>query len=276
LNQHKPEPCVEIHPLDAQHYGLIANSLAKIETAWGSMLARVTISDQQQSGNLFVPMHWTAQYASQGRMGSLVNPVVDPISKQAESKHTPVRISPYIPDWYAFILSRHELNLHNIEYWVKNKADQYYRYELASTALSESWPAWINAHLPNINQTANDVLEYADSGLKQYRAAYLLDNALDTVIFIDGANTLPERAWLGSLFAKNQLDASERSALLSGKPPQGKPDCGAIICACFNVGETTIRNTIASQGLKSVQEVGRCLKAGTNCGSCLPEIKALF
>ncbi|WP_347985829.1 molybdopterin-dependent oxidoreductase [Methylomonas sp. AM2-LC] len=276
LNQHKPEPCVEIHPLDAQQYGLIANSLAKIETAWGSMLARVTITDQQQSGQLFVPMHWTAQYASQGRMGSLVNPVVDPISKQAESKHTPVRISPYTPDWYAFILSRHALKLDNIEYWIKNKADHYYRYELASAALSQSWPDWISQHLPNSHQTANDVMEYADSGLQQYRAAYLHENELDTVIFIDGTNTLPERAWLGSLFAKNQLDTSERSALLSGKPPQGKPDCGAIICACFNVGETTIRNAIASQSLKTVQEVGRCLKAGTNCGSCLPEIKALF
>ncbi|MEI7795283.1 MAG: (2Fe-2S)-binding protein [Methylococcaceae bacterium] len=24
------------------------------------------------------------------------------------------------------------------------------------------------------------------------------------------------------------------------------------------------------------QEVGNCLKAGTNCGSCVPEIKALL
>ena len=95
LNQHKPEPFVEIHPSDATQYGLSANSLAMIESHWGSMIARVHITDSQQQGNVFVPMHWTTQYASHGRMGALVNPVVDPISKQPESKHTPVRIMPY-------------------------------------------------------------------------------------------------------------------------------------------------------------------------------------
>jgi len=59
------------------------------------MIARVQITDSQKQGSLFVPMHWTEQYASQGRMGALVNPVVDPISKQPESKHTPVRIKAY-------------------------------------------------------------------------------------------------------------------------------------------------------------------------------------
>ncbi len=93
LNQHKPEPFVEVHPADAERYALLPNTLAIIESQWGSMIARVQITDSQQQGCLFVPMHWTEQYASQGRMGALVNPVVDPISKQPESKHTPVRIT---------------------------------------------------------------------------------------------------------------------------------------------------------------------------------------
>ena len=105
LNQHKPEPFVEVHPVDAQQYALLPNTLAVIESQWGSMLARVQITDSQQPGSLFVPMHWTEQYASQGRMGALVNPVVDPVSKQPESKHTPVRIKAYQPVWQGFILS---------------------------------------------------------------------------------------------------------------------------------------------------------------------------
>ncbi|MGR9000212.1 MAG: molybdopterin dinucleotide binding domain-containing protein [Gammaproteobacteria bacterium] len=61
------------------------------------MIARVQITNSQQQSGLFVPMHWTGQYASQGRMGALVNPVVDPVSKQPESKHTPVQIKAYQP-----------------------------------------------------------------------------------------------------------------------------------------------------------------------------------
>jgi len=34
LNQHKPEPFVEVHPVDAERYGLAANSLATIESFW--------------------------------------------------------------------------------------------------------------------------------------------------------------------------------------------------------------------------------------------------
>jgi assimilatory nitrate reductase catalytic subunit len=65
-------------------------------------------------------------------------------------------------------------------------------------------------------------------------------------------------------------------ALLTGRPPVGVPDVGTIVCACFNVGEKTIQAAIKEKNLKTHQEVGICLKAGTNCGSCVPEIKALL
>ncbi|MCK5353783.1 MAG: molybdopterin-dependent oxidoreductase, partial [Methyloprofundus sp.] len=123
LNQHKPEPFVEIHPVDADHYKMVQNTLAVVESHWGKMIARVQITDTQQQGTLFIPMHWTEQYASQGRMGALVNPVVDPISHQPESKHTPVRIKTYQAAWYGFILSRHQLEFNHPEYLVKVKGN---------------------------------------------------------------------------------------------------------------------------------------------------------
>jgi len=79
-----------------------------------------------------------------------------------------------------------------------------------------------------------------------------------------------------SLFVKTQLETPERMALLTGMPPLGVPDVGIIVCACFNVGEKTILTAIMEKGLKTHQEVGQWLKAGTNCGSCMLEIKALL
>ncbi len=184
LNQHKPEPFVEVHPVDAERYGLVANTLAIIESLWGSMIARVQITDSQQQGSLFVPMHWTEQYASRGRMGALVNPVVDPISKQPESKHTPVRIKAYQPVWQGFILSRRELTVNGSEYWVKIKGEQFYRYELAGLTLPENWQEWAEkicattmAKLPsgrNIKTPAKAI-----TGLRS-----IVDNQLESVIFI--------------------------------------------------------------------------------------------
>ncbi len=276
LNQHKPEPFVEVHPVDAQHYALLPNALAVIESQWGSMIARVQITDSQQQNCLFVPMHWTAQYASQGRMGTLVNPVVDPVSKQPESKHTPVRIKAYQPVWQGFILSRRELHVTEAEYRVKIKGEQFYRYELAGVTLPEDWRSSVQKNLCSTTDENPQWQEYQDPGKGNYRAAQIINNQLETVIFIAADNDLPERSWLSSLFAKAQLETPERMALLTGIPPVGVPDVGTIVCACFNVGEKTIRTAIKEKGLKTHQEVGCCLKAGTNCGSCVPEIKALL
>ena len=276
LNQHKAEPFVEIHPADAQHYGLLANTLASLESAWGSMIARVQITDGQLQGNLFVPMHWTEQYAGRGRMGALVNAVTDPISNQPESKHTPVRIKAYQPVWQGFILSRRELAIHEPDYWVKIKGEQFYRYELAGLSLPENWPEWTQKNLSDNEGATAQWQEYQDSARGNYRAARLLNNRLESVVFIATESALPDRNWLTGLFAKTELEKAERMALLTGTPPLGVADVGTIVCACFNVGELTIQSAIKEKGLKTHQDVGRCLKAGTNCGSCIPEIKALL
>jgi assimilatory nitrate reductase catalytic subunit len=292
LNQHKAEPFVEVHPVDAQSYGLVGNSLAMIESHWGSMIARVQITDSQLPGNVFVPMHWTEQYASRGRMGALVNSIVDPISNQPESKHTPVRIKAYQPVWQGFILSRGELSMVAPDYWVKIKGEQYYRYELAGLSLPENWQEWAQKNLSDNDGATPQWQEYQDPAQGNYRAARIVNNQLESVVFIAAESALPatawmqeveqrrerlpERNWLTSLFAKTELEKAERMALLTGKPPVGVADVGTIVCACFNVGEKTIQAAIREKGLKTHQEVGRCLKAGTNCGSCVPEIKALL
>jgi assimilatory nitrate reductase catalytic subunit len=85
---------------------------------------------------------------------------------------------------------------------------------------------------------------------------------------------LPQRTWLGMQFDKPSLDARSRNALLSGYAPAGE-DIGRIVCACFSVGEKTIQKSVLG-GCKNAAEVGAELKAGTNCGSCVPEIKQII
>ena len=77
------------------------------------------------------------------------------------------------------------------------------------------------------------------------------------------------------LFAAGPLTDDQRRMLLSGKPPQGLASTGPVVCACFGVGRNTICDTIAA-GARSAAEIGLRLKAGTNCGSCIPELKRLI
>ena len=63
--------------------------------------------------------------------------------------------------------------------------------------------------------------------------------------------------------------------LLSGRSSEGLASSGPIVCACFGVGKTAISDAIA-QGAWTPAAIGARLKAGTNCGSCIPEMKRLI
>ena len=42
------------------------------------------------------------------------------------------------------------------------------------------------------------------------------------------------------------------------------------------MGRTTIVHAIANQGLTSVDAIGAAVQAGTNCGSCIPELRQIL
>jgi assimilatory nitrate reductase catalytic subunit len=72
LAAHVSEPFVEMHPDDAAALGLEQGMLARVETEHGAALLRVMPSEGQQPGSVFVPIHWSAENSSAGRIGALV------------------------------------------------------------------------------------------------------------------------------------------------------------------------------------------------------------
>ena len=271
LSSHILETYVEVHPADASRFGLNDGGLARLESRWGRMIARVVVTDAQQLGSVFVPMHWNSQFSSHGRVGPLVNAAVDPISGQPESKHTPVRISSYKPGWYGFLLSRKTLTPPT-NYWVKAIGNGYWHYELADEHVPANWSDWARESFGE----QGEWLDYVDAGLGRYRGANIVDGRLQACVFVSPSVDLPSRNWLASLFRTELLSDSDRIGLLAGKPVRGQADTGATVCACFNVGVNTIVDAIVKQGLNTPEAIGQALKAGTNCGSCIPELKALI
>jgi assimilatory nitrate reductase catalytic subunit len=81
---------------------------------------------------------------------------------------------------------------------------------------------------------------------------------------------------LAELFRGGPIPASARLGILSGSLGNVNADRGAIICSCFSVGRATLVEAIQSQRLTSTREIGAALRAGTSCGSCLPELSALL
>jgi anaerobic selenocysteine-containing dehydrogenase/bacterioferritin-associated ferredoxin len=248
---------------------------AKVRTHWGSMVARVRISGEVPRGALFVPMHWNDCHASEGRVGALVNPVVDPLSGEPEFKHTPANIHPFPVEWYGVVLARWPIEARAMTWWTLIYGAGFLRYELAGREVPADWAQWVRDLLGSEAPDA-DYVEYCDATAGVYRAAYVSADRLEACAYFFRRPELPARAWPASLFAKEKLEASERTALLAGRPLRAGDDAGALVCSCFGVGRHTLHRLIASEGLTDARQVGERLRAGTNCGSCLPEIRALL
>ena len=275
LSAHQPEPYIDLHARDAARASIADGSLVRVASRWGEIIVRAHVSDQQRAGDVFVPMHWNDQYASKARVGAVVNPAVDPVSGEPEFKHTPVRIESYRPSWYGFLLSRRRLGLAGAAYWVAAKGDKVWRYEIAGDQPPDDWAAHARSLLCNKD---NEVgwIEYFDKARHQYRGARLVGERLESCIFIGPGHALPPRDWLAGLFSLDALDSPQRTSLLTGAPGKGRPDAGRTVCACFNVGVNTIVAAIRKDGLSSPEAIGAALQAGTHCGSCLPELRALI
>jgi assimilatory nitrate reductase catalytic subunit len=273
LNAHSYEPYVQMHGRDAQRFHLQDGGLARLNSRHGNMLARVQVSDEQRIGSVFVPMHWNDAYARSARVDALAAPIIDPISGQPELKHTPVYAVPYRPAWQGFVLSRERLALPEANYCACTQGAGYWRHEIAGEVLPGNWRDWVQA----VMSCSGDLIEYRDAAMGRYRAACVQDGRLEAVFFIAPDQRLPEREWLASLFSQTAIDPADLAGLLTARPPKGSAaNTGRTVCACFSVGEKTILNAIQQQGLTSVEAVGACLKAGTGCGSCVPEIRRIL
>ena len=275
LTTHTPEPYVDLHPQDALLAGTREGELVRVSTRWGSLVARLRMSGEMPRGMMFVPIHWNSAFASDARAGALVNPVVDPISGEPELKHTPARVTPFIVSWHGFILTRRPPPMLDVTWWTLAHGTQFYRYELAGRRVHGDWSAWAR-RLLNASSREADWLEYSDPSAGVYRGALLVEDRMAACVFISPRPNLPSRTWLATLFAKERIDDTDRAGLLIGQAPDPRADTGPIVCSCFGVGKTTLWDAIVKHKLATPQEVGQKLRAGTNCGSCVGEIKTLI
>ena len=269
LGAHLPEPFVEVHPDDANRFGIVDDSFARVTTDYGQCVLKVVVNDRQQRGVLFAPIHWSQSNASSARVGALVAPFTDPYSGQPEAKSTPASIQPYEYVFRGFMLSRKEIQLPSSVWWARAAVAGGVGYLFADNADLSRWAAWLRA------VAGTDLAEYCDFGGGVYRAASFASDRIEACLFVGPAHDAGDWDVVKSLFAADSLGDDQRAMLLSGRSSEGLVSAGPIVCACFGVGRATICDAIAG-GALTAAEIGAKLKAGTNCGSCLPELKQLI
>ncbi|NMM10253.1 MAG: molybdopterin-dependent oxidoreductase [Polaromonas sp.] len=135
-----------------------------------------------------------------------------------------------------------------------------------------------------------DTLRYADKKKGQHRTIRLLrrgthEEKTELTGFVLAGDTSAQ-AWITTLL-RDELPAQAYGRLLllpGAKPPVAVLSRGTVVCSCLNVTDLAIDDHLSivsesgdagylgtdEQRLASLQDA---LKCGTNCGSCLPELK---
>jgi assimilatory nitrate reductase catalytic subunit len=267
LSAHMAEPFVEIHPADANALGIRRANLVRLSNRHGSALVRALVTDRQQRGQLFVPMHWTDQFASNGRVDALVTGKVDPVSSQPALKMAQVLAEPVGVRLYGFLVAANKPVLCT-DYWASAPATNGWRAEIAMVEEPEDWAEFLSRTFG----TAATFQSIRDERSGR-RAFVLIDNGrLVAALYTSPDPVLVSRQWAVDLLSEADLTAS---TVLAGRPGADRPDGGAIVCSCMGVGINTITDAVTRHGCTTVEAVGALTRAGTNCGSCRAEIRGI-
>lgn len=262
LNAHEPEPFVTLHPGDAGALGLSENELVHLENSRGQCTLRLKLSKTQRRGEAFSPIHWSGRFASAARVGVLFAPETDPLSGQPELKQAAIRIRALSDNQCARLITSETLDISSsVLYWARLAIEGAQGYSLALEQ-GVSWKNWL--------ETLLDIPGLAClKGLRNGHAEYHFFDQGTLVAWLD---TSPSDKVLDIRAMEQRWMEARMSAF--GRLGE-KTDESQVVCACFHVSKQDIEKAI-SEGSDSTFALGRRLRCGTQCGSCVPELEMLL
>ncbi|HAX20412.1 MAG TPA: nitrate reductase [Hydrogenophaga sp.] len=299
---HVAEPAVQLHPQDMERRGLKDGDLVHVTSKRGSIVVPLEASKEIGLSQAFIAMHWGAEYLS-GRgshgeplagVNALTTSAYCPTSKQPELKHAAVKILKAELPWNLLAMA-----------WLPADRALSAQAELRALMTSFEFASCVPfgrertgvlfraaAHeAPDVATVeriesllglgGTDALRYVDKRLGQRRTARLLraEGATRLEGFVLAGDVRAE-AWIKPLL-QDELPAEAYGRLLlmpGAKAPVAVVAKGKQVCTCFNVSEDDIGAQLQTSRGSDDQRLAALqsgLKCGTNCGSCIPELRRL-
>ncbi|HEU0187237.1 MAG TPA: molybdopterin-dependent oxidoreductase, partial [Gallionellaceae bacterium] len=281
LFSHVEEPLLAMNAQDMVRRGLSDGDLVQVSSRRGQLNVRVETSAEVRSGQVFMPMHWGSQFMRGLGVNALTTRARDPCSQQPELKHAAVQVEKLNLPWQMVAqrrgntLARMALLqplLQHFDYaalGLYGRDDELVVLRAANAApVPDAVLAEIDAILGL--DDANEVMNYRDAKRGISKRALMEDGRL---LGVRLTGETVARDWLKEIIANGTDAQALRPWLFAplSTPPAGLPQRGRIVCNCLDVSEQEILAEFRhGQNLPAIQDK---LKCGTQCGSCLPELK---
>lgn len=299
---HVSEPVVQLHPQDMARRGLASGDLVHVTSKRGTILVPVQASTELGFSQAFMAMHWGGEYlsgvSSTGEplagVNALTTSAYCPMSKQPELKHAAVNVRKAELPWTLLgmawlpgdqaLSAREDLRAFMAQFpfascvpFGRERSGVLFRaaaHEAPENICIERIETLLGLSTP-------DALRYADRHLGQRRTARLVKQGDNSALegFLLTGDTRAE-VWLKPLLEDQRpANAYGRLLLMPGaKPPLAVEAKSRQVCTCFNVSENAIQDLLQScEGAEDerLAKLQSGLQCGTNCGSCLPELRRL-
>ena len=311
---HVAEPSIQMNPQDMARRLLKEGDLVHVTSKRGSIVVPLQASNEVGMSQAFMAMHWGAEYLSGcsstgvplAGVNALTTSAYCPSSKQPELKHAAVKILKAELPWSLLcvawlpqdkVLAAREQLVALMRCFPfatcvpfsnntpLTEVAQARHGVLFRAAAHEAPPPELLAQLESIaGLDAKDNLRYVDRKRGQHRVARLVPSRNeDGHAELQGfllAGDISAEAWIKTVL-QDELPAQSYGRLLllpGAKAPVAVRSRGKQICSCFNVTDLAIAAELKSctgDDVARLAQLQSRLKCGTNCGSCLPELKAL-
>ena len=294
LFEHAPAPMLSMTKVDMAKRGLEEGGLVRLRSRRGAIVLPVGLSEELRGGQVFLPMHWGSRFIAGLGVNTLTLPTFDPYSKQPELKNAAVQVEKMVLPWHFVAMAIGEAEeaaaalarlaqlrkyLSAFEYasvglFGHSQENVIFR-AAASVPLSENFVGQIDAILGL--DDGEGVLQYEDKRRGVGRKMRVKEGKLAAVRLSGDATA---KDWLQDWLARAKPVSHLTRMLLapSAKPPQDFVPRGRVICNCLNVSEAEIMaqlKTLPMQSPNKLVALQSALKCGTECGSCVPELRRI-
>ncbi|WP_373184702.1 molybdopterin-dependent oxidoreductase [Halopseudomonas sp.] len=281
---HVDQAQISVHPEQLRRHALTDGQLVRVTSRRGELVLPVLADDQLQPGQAWIPMHWGDRFLLGGGVNVLTQPAFDPLSRQPELKQAAIRIEPATLPWDVFILVEGDIqrrfsalrtlceHLSYASFSLRGRERAALLVRAAHHQPADAaWLAQVDAVL-GLDQ--DSLLAYDDPCRAISKRIALEGDHIRTVRLCGETNA---RDWLISLWEGGPTPVHLRPWLLaplSAPPGEATGKVEKIICNCMNVSQSRIQTGI-NEGL-DLDGLKSALGCGTECGSCLPEIRRLI